>query len=87
MVQTMSSGEKGQLELLKKFIKNNPAVAIKDASKKVIGYRKSLHQAVKDKDWHMMAFGYNGAGYEKWGYHTKMEAAYDRLKSKKAGAK
>jgi len=83
-VKTMCSGEKGQLALLTAFIDNNPAAPIRDANKKIIGWHKTLHQAVKDKDWRMMAYYYNGPDYEEGSYHVKLEAAYNGYQ--KAGA-
>lgn len=79
-VKTMCSGEQGQIKLLVGFIQNKPSVSIKDKSEKVIGHKKSLHQAVKDKDWHMIAYNYNGPNYAADGYHTKLEAAYEQYK-------
>ncbi len=82
-VKVMCSGEKGQLALLAAFIEKKPAAPIRDANKKVIGWHKTLHQAVKDKDWRMIAYNYNGPGYEAGSYHVKLEAAYNDYK--KAG--
>lgn len=75
-VKVMCSGEKGQLALLTAFIEKKPAAPILDANKKIIGRHKTLHQAVKDKDWRMMAYNYNGPGYEADNYHVKLEKAY-----------
>jgi hypothetical protein len=71
-VQTMCSGEKGQIDLIAKFIQ-----------KKTIqkGATKTLWQAVKDKDWSMIAYNYNGPNYAKNGYHIKLEAAYNEYKT------
>lgn len=74
----MCSGERGQIELLTGFIQRKPSASIKDKSGKVVGHKKSLHQAVKDKDWHMIAYNYNGPNYAADGYHTKLEVAYQQ---------
>jgi hypothetical protein len=79
-VKTMCSGEKGQLRLLAVFIENKPAAPIRNANKKIIGRHKTLHHAVRDKDWRMIAYNYNGPGYEAAGYHVKLEAAYNEYK-------
>ncbi|MBD5307861.1 MAG: N-acetylmuramidase family protein [Bacteroides sp.] len=46
---------------------------------KECGYLKHL----KDKNWEAFARCYNGPGYAKKGYHTKMAAAYARYKRDK----
>lgn len=78
-VKRMCATEREQLKLLAEFIRRNPAAPIKDAHNKVIGYRKSLHEAVKSKDWDTIGYYYNGPDYAKEGYHTKLEAIYNRL--------
>ena len=35
--------------------------------------------ALRKRDWAAFAKAYNGAGYKKNGYDTKLEAAYDRF--------
>jgi hypothetical protein len=40
-----------------------------------------LDDELRAKDWRGFARGYNGPGYEQNGYHTKMEAAYNRIVS------
>lgn len=40
-----------------------------------------LERALSGRDWRGFARGYNGPGYEKHGYHTKMQAAYKRYSS------
>lgn len=75
--------ESEQVNLLAGFIQSKPAISIKDKSGEMVGSKKSLHQAVRDKDWHMIAYNYNGPGYEAGSYHVKLEAAYNDYK--KAG--
>ncbi|MGE0828687.1 MAG: N-acetylmuramidase family protein [Hyphomonadaceae bacterium] len=41
----------------------------------------NLDGALRSLDWRAFARGYNGSAYEQTGYHTKMERAYNRLKS------
>jgi predicted N-acyltransferase len=38
----------------------------------------NLLKALRAKDWRTFARGYNGPGYEKNGYHTKLARAYER---------
>ena len=38
----------------------------------------ALHRALKVRDWEAFAKGYNGSGYRKNAYHTKLKAAYDK---------
>ena len=38
--------------------------------------RSGLDDELREHDWRGFARGYNGAGYEKNGYHTKLAAAY-----------
>jgi len=78
-VQAMCTSERGQLSMFAGFIQNYPAASIKDSHGRTIGYRKSLHQAVKDKDWGTIGYYYNGPDYAKEAYHTKLEAIYNRL--------
>jgi len=40
--------------------------------------KAGLADALKRQDWHTFAGGYNGPGYARNGYHTKMAAAYER---------
>lgn len=63
--------ERNQLELGIRFIKAN----------------KPLYKALKEKNWHLVAYYYNGSGYKemakKWGrepYNITMEKAYNRYK-------
>ncbi len=42
-----------------------------------------VRSGVKDKDWRMIAYNYNGPGYGADSYHVKLEAAYNDYK--KAG--
>lgn len=37
-----------------------------------------LEEALRGGDWHRFARAYNGANYARWGYHLKMEAAFER---------
>jgi hypothetical protein len=73
--------ESEQVNLLAGFIQSKPAISIKDKSGEMVGSKKSLHQAVRDKDWHMIAYNYNGPNYERDGYHTKLEAAYQQYRN------
>jgi len=54
--------EANQLELAIRFMKSN----------------KKLDQAVKDKNFKVIAFYYNGEQYEKFGYHTKLQLEYNK---------
>jgi hypothetical protein len=45
--------------------------------------KKSLLEAVQNKDWHKIAFYYNGRSYKKGKYHTKLEQAYGNLEKAK----
>lgn len=63
--------EMNQLEIGIRFIKANP----------------TLYKALQDKDWHKVAYYYNGASYrlmaKKWGrepYNISMAKAYERYK-------
>lgn len=38
----------------------------------------ALHRHLKVRDWEAFAKGYNGSGYRKNGYHTKLKTAYDK---------
>jgi N-acetylmuramidase len=40
--------------------------------------KAGLGPSLRDKDWTAFARGYNGPGYKKAGYHTKIEAAFRR---------
>lgn len=40
--------------------------------------KAGLSTSLRDKDWTAFARGYNGPGYRKNGYHTKIEAAFKR---------
>ncbi|MBN7759798.1 DUF3380 domain-containing protein [Nitratireductor aquibiodomus] len=44
----------------------------------MMGFIKSrgLLEALRREDWHKFAEGYNGSGYRKHGYHTRLENAY-----------
>ena len=37
-----------------------------------------LDDELREHDWHGFARGYNGSGYKKNGYHTKLAAAYSK---------
>jgi hypothetical protein len=39
---------------------------------------KGLQRHLRAKDWASFAKGYNGSGYAKHGYHTKLAAAYGK---------
>ncbi|QDY99080.1 DUF3380 domain-containing protein [Nitratireductor mangrovi] len=40
--------------------------------------KAGLAGALRRRDWHAFAKGYNGPAHAKWGYHTKMADAYRR---------
>ncbi|MCV0393833.1 MAG: N-acetylmuramidase domain-containing protein [Rhizobiaceae bacterium] len=40
--------------------------------------RAGLARALRDRDWHAFARGYNGPAYARHGYHEKLAAAYRR---------
>jgi len=44
--------------------------------------KAGLSAALRDRDWHAFARGYNGPSYMKQGYHTKLAAAYARHAAK-----
>jgi len=50
------------------------------------GFVEAAHlvRPLRDKDWPAFARGYNGAGFAKLGYHTKLAAAYARAKAEEA---
>lgn len=56
--------ESNQVELAIKFIKSIP----------------KLDKALKDKDWQMVAYYYNGSAYKKFNYDNRLKAAYDKNK-------
>lgn len=53
--------EANQVELGLRFIRSN----------------KKLYAALKEKDWATFAYYYNGAGYKKFKYDTRLAAAYE----------
>jgi hypothetical protein len=55
-------GPDGHLEMFVRFIEKNP----------------SVHRALKSKDWTAFARGYNGPGYAKNSYDSKMKVAYEK---------
>lgn len=61
-VEKMCRNEVGQIELLAGFIKQNA----------------TLWKAVKEKDWHLIAYNYNGPNYKSdTDYDVKMKEAYE----------
>lgn len=78
-VEKMCTSDAAQISLLAGFIQNKPA-AWKDNKNKKLGKKMSLHEAVKARDWALIAYNYNGAGYKKYDYDTKLKAAYEYLK-------
>lgn len=42
----------------------------------------NLLDALKSKDWHKFARGYNGSGYASHGYHTRLAAAFAKFESR-----
>lgn len=79
-VVKMCTSDAAQIGLLAEFIRNKPR-SWKDSKNKKLGKETSLHNAVKKKDWAMIAFNYNGPGYKTYSYDTKLKAAYERLKN------
>lgn len=64
--------ERNQLDLGIRFIKSNP----------------KLYKALKEKNWHLVAYYYNGSAYaemaKKWGrepYNISLEKAYNKYKN------
>ncbi|KAA1248047.1 N-acetylmuramidase family protein [Aquimarina sp. RZ0] len=41
----------------------------------------NLVRHLKSKNWEAFAKGYNGSGYKKYKYHTKLKKAYDKYKN------
>lgn len=76
-VQKMCKNEVWQIELLSQFIRHKPRVW-KDPKNKSIGKEISLWNAVKTKNWHAIAFNYNGPGYKRDNdYDRLLEEAYE----------
>ncbi|WP_052162199.1 N-acetylmuramidase domain-containing protein [Aquabacterium sp. NJ1] len=69
MVTIMCGGEAGQIRLLAGFIRHKA--------------NGKLWSAVQGKDWANIALYYNGGGYKKNAYDTKMHAAYEKFASQK----
>lgn len=62
MVKSFTASEKVQIEAMIRFIKSN----------------RKMYDALVKKDWMTFAFYYNGSGYAKNGYHTKLDKAYSK---------
>lgn len=75
-VKKMCKNEAGQIELLTRFIRNNPR-QWKDKNNKALGKEISLLDAVKTKNWRAIAFNYNGRGYAQGKYDEKIKSAYE----------
>lgn len=83
-VAKMCKNEAGQIELLAGFIRNKPQ-AWKDQKNKKLGKEMSLWDAVKDKNWHAIAFNYNGPEYKKENDYGKLiKEAYEQYCKKPA---
>jgi hypothetical protein len=67
LVKKMCAGESGQIEMLAAFIRNKAG--------------GKLWAAVKAKKWDLIALYYNGGGYKKNAYDSKMQAAYEQHKT------
>lgn len=80
-VASMCRSELAQISLVCEFIRNKPRIW-KDARNKALGKEISLWDAVKTKNWQAIAFNYNGPDYKTYGYDTKLQAAYERLRSR-----
>lgn len=78
-INKMCTSEAAQLGLLAGFIQNKPP-AWKDPKNKALGQEISLWDAVKTKNWRVIAFYYNGPAYETYQYHIKLERAYEEYK-------
>lgn len=78
-VEKMCTSDLAQIGLLVEFIRNKPP-SWKDPKNKKLGKEISLHDAVKKRDWALIAFNYNGPAYKSYDYDTKLKAAYERLK-------
>ncbi|MFY7913935.1 MAG: N-acetylmuramidase domain-containing protein, partial [Rubrivivax sp.] len=77
LVDIVSTSEAAQLKLLAGFIRRKPAAWI-DRRNKSSGKHMRLRDAVRQLDWRMIAFNYNGPAYEKYSYHTKLQKAYEK---------
>lgn len=64
LVEEARSGAAGQIALMARFVKANPAI----------------HKALRAGDWPAFARGYNGPGYKANKYDSKMRAAAARWK-------
>lgn len=67
LVMKMCKGESEQIKLLAAFIRRKAG--------------GKLWAAVKNKNWGQIAFYYNGGGYKKNAYDTKMEKSYEKYKT------
>lgn len=65
-VEAMNKTEREHLLAFANFIKSN----------------KTMWDALKSKTWEVFARHYNGPGYKKNNYHTKIETAYNNFSSK-----
>ena len=45
--------------------------------------KRGLVKFIKDKDWASFAYRYNGPGYKKYNYDTRMARAYEKFKKEK----
>lgn len=83
LVQMVCTSEYAQVNLMVTFIQKKPA-PWKDSKNKKLGKAVSLWDAIKAKDWAMIAYNYNGPGYKTYSYDVKLKAAYEKHKTKKA---
>lgn len=67
-INAMYQSESAQLDAFVNFIQNNKAVK----------NGKTLHQALKDRDWATFARIYNGPSYKENSYDTKLADAYKK---------
>ncbi|MDI1261603.1 N-acetylmuramidase domain-containing protein [Aquabacterium sp.] len=81
-VSAICASEYKQIDLMAQFIRLKPA-PWKDPKDKKAGKALSLWDAIKFKDWAMIAFNYNGPGYKTYSYDTKLKAAYEKHKLQK----
>lgn len=77
-VIAMCTSELGQIKLLAGFIQKKPAVW-KDRKNHALGKHLSLWEAVKTKDWPMIAYNYNGPSYKTYKYDDQLKGAYEKL--------
>lgn len=81
-VSAMCTSEYQQIDLMSQFIRRKPA-PWKNPKDKKAGKALSLWDAIKAKDWAMIAYNYNGPGYKLYNYDTKLKSAYEKYRLQK----